>query len=54
MLEHMRSRTLDKFNEAFDNTLNSGGCFFVAARDCTDSLFDEECAGIVAKVFCHL
>ena len=54
MLEHLRSRTLDKFNEAFDKALNSGGCFFVASRDCTNSLFDEGCLGTVAKFSCHL
>ncbi|KAL2462644.1 Protein ROOT HAIR DEFECTIVE 3 [Forsythia ovata] len=44
MLGHLRSGTLDKFKEAFDNALNSGKGFAVAARYCTEyfmSQFDE-------------
>lgn len=52
MLGHIRSGTLDKFKEAFDNALNGGQGFAVAARDCTDSfmnLFDEGSAGITTS-----
>ncbi|KAK3018684.1 hypothetical protein RJ639_003115 [Escallonia herrerae] len=44
MLGHIRSGTLDKFKEAFDNALNGGQGFAKAARDCTESymkVFDE-------------
>lgn len=50
MVGHLRSGTLDKFKEAFDNALNRGQGFAVAARDCTESFmkqFDEGCAGTV-------
>lgn len=55
MLGHVRSGTLDKFKEAFDNALNGGQGFAMAVSDCTESfmkLFDEGCAGIlkIAKV----
>lgn len=52
MLGHIRSGTLDKFKEAFDNALHGGQGFAVAARNCTDAfmkLFDEGSAGIVAS-----
>lgn len=48
MLGHIRSGTLDKFKEAFDNALNDGKGFSAAARDCTEhfmSQFDEESEG---------
>lgn len=50
MLSHIRSGTLERFKEAFDDTLNGGKGFAVAARHCTEifvSHFDEACAGIV-------
>ncbi|KAM7483840.1 hypothetical protein LguiB_008423 [Lonicera macranthoides] len=52
MLGHIRSGTLDKFKEAFDNALNGGQGFAMAASDCTESfmkLFDEGCADAVIK-----
>ncbi|KAL2534061.1 Protein ROOT HAIR DEFECTIVE 31 [Abeliophyllum distichum] len=47
MLGHIRSGTLDRFKKAFDNALNEGKGFAVAARDCIKyfmSQFDEESA----------
>ncbi|XP_057771722.1 protein ROOT HAIR DEFECTIVE 3-like [Salvia miltiorrhiza] len=49
MLGHIRSGTLDKFKEAFNNALNEGKGFSAAARDCTKlcmSQFDEEAEGV--------
>ena len=48
MLRHIRSRTLDKFKEAFDKALKGGEGFFVAANNCIGSCmvqFDEACIG---------
>lgn len=45
MLGHIRSETLDKFKDAFDNALGGGKGFAMAARDCINSLlkvFDED------------
>lgn len=56
MLGHIRSGTLDKFKEAFDNALNEGKGFAVAARDCTDyfmAQFDEASAGTVVYHIRH-
>lgn len=50
MLGHIRSGNLDRFKKAFDNALNEGKGFAVAARDCIKyfmSQFDEESAGTV-------
>ncbi|XP_075490811.1 protein ROOT HAIR DEFECTIVE 3-like [Primulina tabacum] len=47
MLGHIRSETLEKFKEAFDNALNEGKRFAVAARDCSKfyvSQFDKAAA----------
>ncbi|XP_042036493.1 protein ROOT HAIR DEFECTIVE 3-like isoform X2 [Salvia splendens] len=47
VLGHICSGTLDRFKEVFDNTLNEGKGFAVAARDCTTycmAQFDEACA----------
>ncbi|XP_057797183.1 protein ROOT HAIR DEFECTIVE 3 [Salvia miltiorrhiza] len=47
MLGHICSGTLDRFKEAFENTLNEGKGFAVAARDCTNyfmAQFDEASA----------
>ncbi|CAI9766130.1 unnamed protein product [Fraxinus pennsylvanica] len=47
MLGHIRSGNLDRFKNAFDNALNEGKGFAVAARDCIKyfmSHFDEEAA----------
>ncbi|KAL2516350.1 Protein ROOT HAIR DEFECTIVE 3 [Forsythia ovata] len=44
MLGHIRSGTLDGFKDAFDNALNGGKGFAMAARDCSEnfmSQFDE-------------
>ncbi|KAM7476049.1 hypothetical protein LguiB_023292 [Lonicera macranthoides] len=52
MLGHLRTGTLDKFKDAFDNALNGGQGFAVAASDCTKSFmkqFDEGCADIIIK-----
>lgn len=49
VLGHIRSRTLDKFKDAFDNALKGGQGFSEAARDFTKlfmNLFDEESTGI--------
>ncbi|KAG5054800.1 hypothetical protein JHK85_007310 [Glycine max] len=37
VLRHIRSRTLDKFKEAFDKALKGGEGFFVAANNCIGS-----------------
>ncbi|KAI3463271.1 hypothetical protein Pfo_019934 [Paulownia fortunei] len=47
MLGHIRSGTLDRFKEAFENALSGGKGFAVAARDCIEyfmSQFDEASA----------
>ncbi|KAK6128020.1 hypothetical protein DH2020_038223 [Rehmannia glutinosa] len=49
MLGHIRSGTLDRFKEAFENALNEGKGFAMAARDCTEyfmSQFDEASADV--------
>ncbi|KAL6495927.1 Cell wall protein rhd3 [Orobanche gracilis] len=49
MLGHIRSGTLDRFKEAFENALNEGKGFAIAARDCTEyfiSQFDEASADV--------
>lgn len=49
MLGHFRSRTLDKFKDAFDNALKGGQGFAEAARGSTKlfmNFFDEESTGI--------
>ncbi|KHG10361.1 root hair defective 3 -like protein [Gossypium arboreum] len=46
MLGHLRSGSLEKFKEAFEEALNGGEGFSLAARNCTESymaLFDERC-----------
>ncbi|TYI26953.1 hypothetical protein ES332_A05G146300v1 [Gossypium tomentosum] len=46
MLGHLRSGTLEKFKEAFEEALNGGEGFSLAAHNCTESymaLFDERC-----------
>lgn len=46
MLGHILCETLDKFKEAFDEVLNEGKGFSMAAHDCTQSyttLFDKGC-----------
>ena len=53
LLGHIRSVTFDKFKEAFDNALESGEGFSVAALDCAQSYsaqFDKKCAGILALI----
>lgn len=50
MLGHIRSGTLERFKEAFNDELNGGKGFAMAARNCTEtfmSRFDEACAGLV-------
>ncbi|OIT30641.1 protein root hair defective 3 [Nicotiana attenuata] len=50
MLGHVRSRTSERFKEAFDKALKGGKGFAVAAQDCTEffmSHFNEECADAV-------
>lgn len=50
MLGHIRSRTLDKFKDAFDDALKGGQGFAEAARHSTKAFlkfFDEESAGIL-------
>ncbi|KAK2983810.1 hypothetical protein RJ640_008486 [Escallonia rubra] len=52
MLGHIRSGTLNKFKEAFDNALNGGQGFAKAARDCTESymkVFDEGSTDAIVK-----
>ncbi|KAL6537484.1 Cell wall protein rhd3 [Orobanche minor] len=49
MLGHIRSGTLDRFKEAFENALNEGKGFAIAARDCTEyfiSQFNEASADV--------
>ncbi|KAL6539227.1 Cell wall protein rhd3 [Orobanche gracilis] len=49
MLGHIRSGTLGRFKEAFENALNEGKGFAIAARDCTEyfiSQFDEASADV--------
>lgn len=53
MLGHIRSGTFDKFKEAFENYLNGGKGFAVAARDCSKyfmSHFDEASAGKIIYI----
>lgn len=53
MLGHIRTGTLEKFKEAFNNALNEGKGFAAAARDCTKqsmSQFDEESEGMVTNI----
>lgn len=53
MLGHIRSGTLDKFKEAFNNALNEGKNFSAAAADCRElfmSQFDEASAGTVIDI----
>ena len=48
MLRHIRSRTLDKFKEAFDKALKGGDGFSVVANNCIRSCmvqFYEACTG---------
>lgn len=50
MLGHIRSETLERFKAAFEDSLNGGKGFAVAARNCTESFmtrFNELCAGIL-------
>ncbi|KAK1375943.1 Protein ROOT HAIR DEFECTIVE 3-like [Heracleum sosnowskyi] len=52
MLGHIRSRTLDKFKDAFDNALKGGQGFAEAARESTKlfmNIFDEECTDAIIK-----
>ncbi|KAL8118744.1 hypothetical protein AgCh_016307 [Apium graveolens] len=52
MLGHIRSRTLDKFKDAFDDSLKGGQGFAVAARHSTKAFlkfFDEESADAIIK-----
>lgn len=47
MLGHIRSETLERFKAAFEDSLNGGKGFAMAARHCTESFmtrFDESCA----------
>ncbi|XP_071689948.1 protein ROOT HAIR DEFECTIVE 3-like [Rutidosis leptorrhynchoides] len=51
-LQHIRSETLEKFIKAFEDALNKGQKFQVAAQDCMVSLmksFDEQCKGVIIK-----
>nr|GEV60259.1 protein root hair defective 3-like [Tanacetum cinerariifolium] len=51
-LEHIRFETLEKFKKTFEDALNKGKGFQVAARDCTTMLikaFDEQCKGVEIK-----
>ncbi|KAK7349247.1 hypothetical protein VNO77_06459 [Canavalia gladiata] len=51
-LGHVRSRTLDKFKEAFDKALNAREGFSAAANSCIGSCmaqFDEACADVVIE-----
>lgn len=53
MLGHIRTGTLDKFKEGFNNALNEGKNFSTAAADCTKlfmSQFDEASAGTVIDI----
>lgn len=50
MLSHIRSGTLERFKEAFDEALNGGKGFAMAARHCSEtfmSRFDEACADAI-------
>ncbi|XP_071901356.1 protein ROOT HAIR DEFECTIVE 3 [Coffea arabica] len=50
MLSHIRSGTLERFKEAFDEALNGGKGFAMAARHCSEtfmSQFDEACADAI-------
>ncbi|KAK1362827.1 Protein ROOT HAIR DEFECTIVE 3-like [Heracleum sosnowskyi] len=52
MLGHIRSRTLDKFKDAFDDALKGGQGFAVASRYSTKAFlkfFDEESADAIIK-----
>ena len=56
MLSHIRSGTLERFKEAFDEALNGGKGFAMAARHCSEtfmSQFDEACAGMVKSFELH-
>lgn len=53
MLGHIRSGTLERFKEAFNNALNEGKGFAAAARECTDYFmahFDEASAGTLYTI----
>ncbi|KAL8469722.1 hypothetical protein ACS0TY_032533 [Phlomoides rotata] len=53
MLGHIRSGTLDKFKEAFNNALNEGKNFSAAATDCRElflSQFDEAYTSTVIDI----
>ncbi|KAL3512121.1 hypothetical protein ACH5RR_024838 [Cinchona calisaya] len=50
MLGHIRSGTLERYKEAFNDALNGGKGFAIAACDCTVtfvSQFDEACADAI-------
>lgn len=54
MLGHIRSETLERFKAAFEDSLNGGKGFAMAARSCTESFmtrFNESCAGIPMKLY---
>ncbi|KAL7588713.1 hypothetical protein Lser_V15G38977 [Lactuca serriola] len=51
-MHHIRSETLEKFIKAFEDALNKGQRFKVAAHDCTISSmksFDEQSKGVIIK-----
>nr|XP_043622361.1 protein ROOT HAIR DEFECTIVE 3-like [Erigeron canadensis] len=51
-LQHIRSDTLEKFIRAFEDALNKGQRFQVAAQDCTKlsmTSFDEQSKGAIIK-----
>lgn len=54
MLGHVRSGTLDRFKDAFNNALNGGKGFAMAARECFEyfmSQFDEGSAGMISYIY---
>lgn len=54
MLGHIRSGNLDRFKDAFDDALNGGKGFAMAARDCSKhfmSEFDDGSAGTISDVY---
>lgn len=50
ILGHIRSKTLEKFKEAFNEALNAGKGFATGTQDCTNTfltLFDDGCADAI-------
>lgn len=54
MLGHVRSEAMEKFKEMFDNALNGGKGFAVAASECSESCFKIDRFHNVLKFFRHL